>query len=410
MSMKLDAAVAKTGTKFLVFPQPRHLEAFRQPEEIRLSIEPNQIQAGPADDRIHVIDAINKRPYGRGEIPPYTGPANPLVQPGPQGHFTHLQPGTREFSAAHMYAVVRRVLDIWEDYFNDVIPWHFEDSFARLLLIPLVRWNNAQSGYGFLEFGYASSPGGLLDLSKPYCENFDVLAHELGHSIIFSRVGFPSSSLTNTAEYGGFHESAGDLVAILSALHSHKVVDHLLLNTHGNLFTVNELERVGELSDSVQIRAAFNGLRMSDVQGEEHDLSQPLTGAIFDIFVEIFQKELVSQQLISQSLADRSFNEGNSPTEDTQIQVEFDRAYAEHEADFKTALLNARDYLGQLLAKAWGQLSPDFLTYAKVAAALLATDRNLTNGQHQQTIRSCMSWRQISLLSNPFAATPHRFI
>lgn len=410
MSMKLDDALAETGTKFRVFGQPRYLPSFNQPETIRVSVQSKKVQAGPADDRMYVIDAINKRPYDEGETPPYTGKANAPVKPGRDGHFDHLQPTTREFSVAHMYAVVRRVLDIWEDYFGHFIPWHFEDSFERLLLIPLIRWDNAHSGYGFLEFGYGRIPGGI-DSTKPYCENFDVLAHELGHSLIFSQVGVPSSKLTATKEYGGFHESAGDLVAILSVLHFHSVVDHILDHTHGNLFTVNELERVGELSESIQIRSAFNGLRMSDVGSEEeHDLSQPLTGAIFDILIEVFQKELVARNLISQNLADRSFNEGNEPHDDKQIQSEFDQAYAGKEAEFKVTLLTARDYLGQLLAKVWGGLSADCLTYAKVVSELLSADRDLTGGKYQQTIRACVAWRQISLLSNPYVATPHRFI
>src|SRR5215831_17498701 len=346
-------------------------------------------------------------PYADSETPPYHGPANPPVQPGRDGHFDHLVPGTREFSAAHMYAVVRRVLDIFEDYFAHPIPWHFAPPLQRLLLIPLVRWDNAQSGFGFLEFGYGRRRNGL-DLQNPYCENFDVLAHEMGHSIIFSQVGFPDNELALTAEYGGFHESSGDLTALVGVLHFERVVKHLLDTSSGNLFTRNELERVGELSTSQEIRSAFNGLRMGDVGGEPHDLSQPLTGALFDVFVEVFQKELVAARLITQKLADRSFHEGNSPDDDDQIHSEFEQAYARDKAGFATALLKARDYWGQLLAKIWGQLSPNFLTYPKVASAAFAADRELTSGKHQETIRACFAWRNISLLSNPLAAVPHR--
>ncbi len=32
MSMKLDAAIADTGTKFLIFPQPRFIPFFEQPD------------------------------------------------------------------------------------------------------------------------------------------------------------------------------------------------------------------------------------------------------------------------------------------------------------------------------------------------------------------------------------------
>ncbi len=72
-------------------------------------------------------------------------------------------------------------------------------------MIPLINWNNAQSGYGFLEFGFGRAVVDGQTITIPYCQNFDVLAHELGHSI--AEVGTPSSS-TETYEYGGFHESA----------------------------------------------------------------------------------------------------------------------------------------------------------------------------------------------------------
>ena len=64
------------------------------------------------------------------------------------------------------------------------------------------EWDNAQPGYGFLEFGYGRRPGGGIDHDRPYCENFDVLAHELGHSIIFSQVGFPSNPADPAIDYG----------------------------------------------------------------------------------------------------------------------------------------------------------------------------------------------------------------
>ena len=103
-----------------------------------------------------------------------------------------------------------------------------------------------------------------------------MLAHELGHSIIFAEVGRAGEPADDAIDYGGMHESAGDLVAIVASLHFDSVVDHLLEQTRGNLFTVNELDRVGELSESREIRMAFNSLRMSDVGDEA---ARPLAAA-----------------------------------------------------------------------------------------------------------------------------------
>lgn len=405
MSMKLDAAVQDHGTRFRIFAQPPFVsEIFSVPESICVRPGPDEIGPGPADDRMYVLDAINKTPYGQR---PFHGSRHPPVEAGQDGHFDHLDPASREFSSAMMYATVRRVLDIWEDYFGRRIEWHFSISYDRLELIPLIEWDNAQSGYGFLEFGFGRTSFGGLDRSNPYSQNFDVLAHELGHSIIFSEIGIPSNASV-TAEYGGFHESAGDLVALVASLHFHQVVDHLLASSKGNLFTINEIARIGELSKTRQIRLAFNYERMSTVTSEPHDLSKPLTGAIFDIFVEIFQKYLVARNLISSDLAERSFHGPMEDIDDAGIQAEFEQAYTGHHEDFKLALFAARDDLGRLLAMAWDDLSAHFLSYRDVGVSLQAADRAFTGGEHRETIRDCFTWREIALPEDSIAMVPRR--
>jgi hypothetical protein len=269
---------------------------------------------------------LSKQPYDAFSRPPYLGPSNPATNPGPGGHFDHLDVDSREFSCATMYATVRRVLDIWEDYFARQLDLHLSPGLSRVELIPLIVWDNAQAGLGFMEFGFGRTSQGGVDLTRPYCQNFDVLAHELGHAIIFAAVGFPQFG-AEPDDYGGFHESCGDLVAINASLHFDTVVNHLLEQSKGNLFSINELSRVGELSASREIRVAFNYERMSEVGTEPHERSLPLTGAIFDILVEVFQKELVGANLISQGLADRS-NHTFGGTVDPGIDAAFAQAYA----------------------------------------------------------------------------------
>jgi hypothetical protein len=231
------------------------------------------IGPGPTDDRMYVVDPIHKdQPYAFPDTPPYRQAVHPPVQPNEFGHFDHLDVNSRAFKAAHIYASLRRVLDIWEGYYDRPIDWHFQEQFDRLEVIPQLDWDNAQSGYGFIEAGHATSEDGV---DHPFSLNFDVLAHELGHSIIFSEVGFPTEG-ADTTEFLGFHESASDMVALISVLHFNSVVDHLLSTTRGNLYTLNELNRIGELSDTDQIRVASNDYTMSDFSGgwkKVHDLS-----------------------------------------------------------------------------------------------------------------------------------------
>lgn len=414
MSLQLDRTLAQTGTRFRIFPQPRFLQRedgsgplFPEPEEVIISVAPAQMQPGPADDRMFVIDAVSKLPYSDFFRPPYRGDFRAPVEPGPDGHFLYLDPNSREFSAATMYATVRRVLDIWEDYFGHALEWHFESDFDRLEMIPLIEWDNAQSGYGFLEFGFDRTPSGTIDHMRPYCENFDVLAHELGHSIIFSEVGVPSSPADDAIDYGGLHESAGDMVAIIGSLHFNSLVDHLLQTTKANLLTINGLDRVGELSESREIRVAFNSRRMSDVGMEPHERSLPLTGAIFDTMVEIFQQELVNKELISDELRIRSTNLPGGAEDLADIQAGFKVAYTDNEDAFKEALLLARDYVGRLLAVTWANLSPDLLTYHDVLRGLMRADRDITGGTNRSIIRECFAWREIAPAPTSILLQPH---
>ncbi len=398
MSVELDADLEGKGTKFRLFPQPGFLEPFQEPETVWVSPRAGSIGPGPADDRMYVVDTINKeQPYQFPYLPPYDGPARPPVEPNEFGHFDHLEAGSREFEAAHMYGTLRRVLDIWEGYFGKRIDWHFQDRYRRLELIPLLDWDNAQSGYGFIETGYEETDEKEI---RPFSLNFDVLAHELGHSIMFSQVGFPAEG-ADTAEFFAFHESAGDMLALVSVLHFDSVVDHLLRSCSGNLYTLNELNRIGELSQTDQIRVANNSLKMSDFRDgwtNVHDLAQPLTGAVFDILVDVFQRTLLERGLISREL----WNLAESVPEETvdvdEIQAMFDEAYRGRHEEFKQALLEARDYIGTSLARTWSRLSPHNLTFADVGDTLLAVDRELTGGKYRATIFDNFVWREIGAI------------
>lgn len=401
-----DERIRARGTRFRLYPQTPVLETFRMrgPETVWVSPPPGSIRPGPRDDRMYVVDAIGKSPYGYPYLPPHRGPENPGVPPGRDGHFDYLAPEDPGFLAAHMYGTVRRVLDVWEAYLGRPIAWHFRDRYERLELVPLIDWDNSHAGYGFLETGYGEADDGTR---HPYSLNFDVLAHEVGHTIIYAEVGAPPLAAT-TAEYYGFQESAADLVALVGALHFDSVLDRLLRDSHGNLYAPNEVGRIAELSETRQIRNASHNYRMSDVpdprtppaaltQPEIHHLGEPLTGAVFDIFVEIFQADLVAAGLISEDLATLSYGVPQDRRLEDAVAHGFARAYQGRHAAFRAVLLDARDYLGALLVETWTRLSPYFLRYADVAGALVAADRALTGGRRQRIIRESLAWRQINL-------------
>jgi len=351
---------------------------------------------------MYVVDAIGKQPYNdTPSAPPYRGPRHPPVEPGSDGHFDHFSDfRSRDFMAAHMYGTLRFVLDVWERYFRGPVPWHFAGDYSRLELVPLVDWDNAHSGYGFIEAGYSRLRG---PDAHPFCLNFDVLAHELGHSFIYALLGTPPSGEPSAA-YLAFHESAADCVAMIAVLDFDSVVDRLLERTSGNIYLPNELNRIGELSNTKQIRLASNSLTLTDIpdmrtpaaqlsQPQRHQMSLPLTGAVFDMLVDVFQQLLVEDGLISRELDVMSRRELRV-TDEAAVQAKFDRAYAGRHGGFKRALLDARDYMGRCLAAAWRTLSWD-LSYGEVAAALLAADQRITGGGGREIIIESLLWRGI---------------
>lgn len=408
MPVPHDVAIRRSGTRFRLFPQMPGLKAYREPETVWVSRPAGTVAPGPADDRMYVIDAFNKSPYEYPYLPPYDGGAYPPAVPSTQGHFDHLEIGSQEFLAAHMYGVVRRVLDIWEGYCGRQIRWHFRSLFERLELIPFVEWENAHSGFGFLETGYGVDERGTRQL---HCLNLDVLAHELGHMLIYSEVGTPAPG-RDTAEYFGFHESGADLTALVSVLHFDSVVDHVLRSAAGNLYTQTELSRIGELSETEQIRVADNDLRMSDVadvstpvellcQPARHQLAQPLTGAIFDLLVDVYQHCLVEDGLISEQLDWQSGRVSGITVDDPAIDARFAAAYEGRHEAFKATLLDARDYVGACLAAVWSRLSPNQLTFVDVGNAFLSVDRELTGGKYCRNIIESFTWREIGLCPLP---------
>lgn len=402
MPVGADETLRGLGTKFLLFPQSPFLTGYGDPERVWVSPPAGSVLAGPADDRMYVIDPVDKpAPYDYPYMPPFHGDLHPPVPPDAGGNFDYLPPGTRAFAAAHLYGSVRRVLDIWESYFGQHVEWYFRDGFTQLELIPIIEgWDNAQSGYGYMEFGHARSETGQPML---HALNFDVVSHEMGHTILFSTMGIPPPD-RRSAEFYGFHEACADLTALISMLHFDSVADRLLRSTHGNLYLLNELNRIAELSDNRQIRLASNGRRMSEVTDEVHDLSRPLTGAIFDILVELFLDLLRERGLIGRATASacRRDVEGNRALD--QIAGAFNEAYRNRHFAFKALLFEARDIVGQLLATLWRELPPADLRYGKACATLLQADRAVSAGRCRRAIIDSFAWREIIDADAGFAA------
>ena len=393
-----DQAIRQFGTRVRLFGQSHYIEGFEEPEVVWLSPPAGSVGPGPSDDRMYVVDPIDKPdPYEFPYLPPFRGPTHPPVLPDAEGHFDYLDVDTRDFIAAHMYGGIRRTLDIWEGYFGRRIEWQFRRRFERLELIPLLDWDNAQSGYGFIETGFGPSQAGEPQL---FSMNFDVLAHELGHSIVFAEVGYDETTLTG--EYHGFQEAMGDLMALISAMHFDSVLDSTLTSSEGNLYVLNETNRIAELSNVAQVRVASNSRKLSEFShgwSDSHFLAQPLVGAVFDCLVDVYQRRLLETGLISPELRQLSETTAYEQLDEGIIQERFADAYHGRHDAFKSALIDARDYIGLCLVFIITRTSPHFVNYADVGETLLAADRWLSGGRYVDDFRADLVWREIGIVS-----------
>ena len=394
------------GTRFRLYVQPPFEDARSQPEIVTVSSPLGSVGPGPSDDRMFVIEPIGKKwPYGVNHaplgspfiyLPQWNGPRLAPVVPDEDGNFDYLTPDMAGFEAAHAFGSVRFTLDVWENYLGEPLEWHFAERFEELEISILPQWNNAQYGYGFLEIGSQFEPDGRV---LPFALDFDIIAHEVGHAFIFSILGVPNEN-AEFPEYEGFQEALSDCVSLIAAMHFPSVIDQVLDETSGNLYLSNRITRFSEFPGNRQIRNANNTRTMDEfVDGyeNEHDLSEPLTGAIFDILADIFQESLVERGLISPEVEDLAEIVEFGGAESVELQDAFDRAYADDSEGFREALVDARDIIGTYLAETLWELDPDFLDYGDVAEAMLAVDERETGGRFADIIDQNFERRGIGI-------------
>lgn len=132
----------------------------------------------------------------------------------------------------------------------------------------------------------------------------DIVAHELGHAIL----DILRPDLWNAAslEIWAFHEAFGDIISMLSLMLYPEVVEQVLNLTGGDLRKNNLISDVGEkfgkiLFNKNYLRSGINNFRYVDPQvlpktssddqlsKEPHSFSRIFTGAIYDIFVMMYE-------------------------------------------------------------------------------------------------------------------------
>jgi hypothetical protein len=212
----------------------------------------------------------------------------------PQGTY---QPGTPEFRYWTAAEALRRGADYWA---TRVPLSKWEVGAVLKVLLDEGTDLNAYYDRKALNFFHGPSPTGTVYSG----ESPDIVCHEMGHAILDSFK--PRLWGAASHEVAAFHESFGDISAIMSALQLPSLRSGILLDTGGHLYRSSRLSRLAEqlgaairahspdAVDSDCLRNAVNsftyqdpinlpqGAPASQLSSEPHSFSRVFTGAFFE--------------------------------------------------------------------------------------------------------------------------------
>jgi hypothetical protein len=247
-----------------------------------------------------------------------------------------------------------------------------------------------------MELGY---PDIIGSEECPFALNFDVVAHETGHLILLGLLGPPPSSELAQGEGSDFlayHESVADLASKLSLLHFDTALDLILRRSKGNLYVMNELDRIGALSREKQLRMASHSLKMADVGLDIHDRSRPFTGAVFDTLVAIFQCTLFDRGLTA--IDPRRIRDPRNELQRYDLDAELgmpSSIYERRHFAVKSALEEARDLVGEMLTGSWRNIEPGGFSLAQAALSMITVAERGRASRFSDLAYENFVWREI---------------
>ncbi len=210
-------------------------------------------------------------------------------------------PSANHASAAFRYWVAAEALRRGADFWAPAMPTQQWEVGAKLkVLLDEGEDLNAYYDRRALNFFHGPSPKGTVySGASP-----DILCHEMGHAILDTIK--PELWDAASQEGGAFHESFGDMSAILSALQLPSLRHAILTDTGGRLYRSSRLSRLAEeLAGAIRaqapdatepdcLRNAVNSFSYQDpatlpmsgpasqLSSEVHSFSRVFTGAFFE--------------------------------------------------------------------------------------------------------------------------------
>lgn len=346
----------------VVYPQDPFVS---EPEVRRMAA--SDIRAGLVNSRVRIRDSQGLN-----------------VKPDANGNY-FFWAGTPEFDRVNAFYYTTFTLRMYERYAHRELSWSFPS--ARIDVDPHIGMG-ANAFYSEKDrlLGFSS----MEHNGETYAtaQSADIVSHETAHAILDGLRDLHNESFGMGAM--AFHESFGDMTAVLVALHDDSLISRLLTWTDGNLRVNNFIASVAEniakamrinenLEEHVQehtyyLRNAINNFKNIpfdklpyrannydlELACESHNYSRLFTGAFYDILVALYE---------------RFHTKDNMPP--------------------RIAIHRARDYMGYLLISAI-ELSPiGEFDFSDMAKAFIAASEIIADGTHTDILIDVFADRRI---------------
>ena len=308
---------------------------------------------------------------------------------------------SRDLGAVSAFATVLRTMRAFEA--NDVLgrrlAWGFDGP--QLFVVPRAGdWANAfyqreTRSLQFFSFESMAEPGRRIHTGLSH----DIVAHETGHAILDGIA--PDLYDAVTPQALAIHEAVADLTALVLALDSHNLRETVLNQIGGRLDGPTAFSAVAEEfgralgEGDVYLRSLWNDKSLARDATDEnrvprdnpHALSEVLTGALYKVFVKIYDKH---KQRPSREVSDLS-----------------EKQRAEFSGSGK-ALYIASAIFRRMVFRALDYLPPGEVSFADYGRAIVASDRaaNPRTGLERRQIANEFARRGIVGKASDLTATP----
>ena len=331
------------------------------------------------------VNVFTNDPTAKGlrlEQVPLPAGKSPFAIPGWTGAGGLFQPGTVEFQAGQLFVVLTQTYAAWTEFFGEDFAW--KSGAAELPIYPRAG-EELQAYYDqtSLRFQYGTDP--KRNQTVYTCESSDIVAHECGHAVLDAHQ--PDYWHALYPETGAFHESFGDISALLVTLGNPAVRAAVLAETRGDLSKSNVATRFGEqlaragydtghAAEVVApnaLRDAVNSFKyrepeklpssapFSKLSSGSHNFSRVFTGAFYDLLVAMY----------------------------TQLRE------ADITLSADAALAKARGDAGHLIAQAIEVAPKGDVPFSVHAASMITADAQNFGGKYFQLLRNAFVRRKI---------------